>query len=85
MHLLTNARTGSIGGTIREYVITFNLFLKKALQWVSRWIFDLVSPSEKIQEIPSLFREDNGLPRDNRLTGSRGGIYIVIRYLSKLF
>ena len=74
MHLFTNARTGSIGRTIKEYAMASNLFLQKTLQWVSRWIFDLVSSCPKeIQQSPSLLRKDNRFPRDNRLIGRRWG------------
>lgn len=72
------------GGTIMEYAIAFNLFLKKALPWVSRWTFELISSSSReIQQIPSLLRKDNGFPRDNRVIERKGGIYTVIRYLLK--
>lgn len=84
MHLSTNASTGSVGGTIKEYAIAFNLFLKKALQWVSRWTFELISSSSRErQQIARLLRKDNGFPRDNRVIERKGGIYTVIRYLLK--
>lgn len=35
---------------------------------------------KRYKRIPSLFREDNGFPKDNRLIRRRGRIYIVIRY-----
>lgn len=66
-------------------MISFNLFLKKPLQWVSRWLFDLVSPSPdlEIQWNSQLAQGNNGFPKDNKLIGRKGGIYIVIGYLLK--
>ena len=67
------------GGTITEHLITFNLFLKKALQWVSRWTCELISSSSRErQQIPSLLRKDNGFPRDNRVIERKGGIYLSL-------
>lgn len=68
------------GGTIKEYVISFNLFLKTHLQWVSRWIFDLVGPSPK--EVGTM-----KFPACSEKTmdffNGKGGICIVIGYLLK--
>lgn len=67
------------GGTITEHAIAFNLFLKKALQWVSRWTCELISSSSReIQQILSLLRKDNDLTRDNRVIERKGGIYLSL-------
>lgn len=38
---------------------------------------------KRYNKIPILLRENNGFPKDDEPTGSRGGIYFVIRYLLK--
>ena len=84
MHLSTNASTGSVRGDYHEYAMAFNLFLKKSLQWVSRWTFELISSSSRErQQIASMLTKDNGFPRDNRVIERKGRIYTVIRYLLK--
>lgn len=35
---------------------------------------------KRYKRIPSLFRDDNGFPKDNRLIRIRERIYFVIRY-----
>lgn len=79
-HLFTNASTGSIWGTIKEYVISFYLSKKN----LYNGLFDLVNPSPKeIQWNSQLVQGNNGFPKDNKITGRKGGIYTVTGYLLK--
>lgn len=77
--------TAPSGVTYQGMCDHFNLFLQKNLYngFQGGYLIWSVLLPKRYNKIPSLLRENNGFPKDNRLIGRRGEIYIVIRYLLK--